>query len=168
MKKLKDPKSSLERFFKNADFLKEALGPILFQLPPRWRCNPERLGEFLSALPVEYLYAIEFREISWYNQQVYDLLKKYNVAFCIYELEYHQTPEVITANHMYIRLHGPEKKYEGSYSTEDLSNWAKKCQRWISDGKDIYFFFDNDQNGYAVENALLLKKYMENYSSTVT
>ena len=161
MKKLKDPRSSVERFFKHVDYLEHKLGPILFQLPPKWRLNVERLKEFLEVLPPGYRYAIEFRESSWYHQDVYDLLTAHNLAFCIYELEHHQSPQVTTADHVYVRLHGPGMKYEGKYSLEDLQTWAGKCKMWLAEGLDVYFYFDNDQHGYAAENALSFKKLMK-------
>jgi uncharacterized protein YecE (DUF72 family) len=161
MKKLKDPKSSFEKFFNNIVYLENTLCPILFQLPPKWRFHRERLKYFLEALPSGYKYAMEFREPSWYNEEVYELLKTHNVAFCIYELEYHLSPTVVTSSHVYVRLHGPEKKYQGKYSQKNLEHWAKMCKNWISDGLDVYFYFDNDENGYAPHNALSLKKLVE-------
>lgn len=161
MKKLKDPKASIERFFRNVDYLERTLGPILFQLPPKWRCNEKRLQEFLQALPAGYQYAMEFRESSWYNERVYDMLNTHNVAFCIYELEHHQSPCIITARHVYVRLHGPDGKYEGKYSPESLQNWAKKCRGWLAEGRDVFFYFDNDQNGYAAENARSFRKIID-------
>ncbi len=161
MKKLKDPVASIEKFFRNVDYLEHTLGPILFQLPPRWRCNENRLHDFLQVLPSGYQYAMEFRESSWYNERIYELLKAHNVAFCIYELEHHQSPCITTASHIYVRLHGPGRKYEGKYSSDSLKNWASQCKKWIAVGKDIFFYFDNDQHGYAAENALYFREVME-------
>jgi uncharacterized protein YecE (DUF72 family) len=159
MKKLKDPVQTFGNFIENADHLEEKLGPILFQLPPKWEFNKERFVEFLEALPRKgYRYTFEFRNQTWYNEEIYSLLKKYNVAFCIYELEYHLTPLLTTADFVYVRLHGPEKKYSGNYSDEALEQWSERCKTWISEGKDVYIYFDNDQNAYAAFNALKLKE----------
>src|SRR5438270_13006235 len=91
-KKLKDPENALNNFLPRAEALGEKLGPILFQLPPRWRINLERLAEFLDALPKYHRYTFEFREPSWLVPQVYELLRRHNAAFCIYELAGFHSP----------------------------------------------------------------------------
>ena len=161
MKKLKDPVQSLEKFMHAVNFLEDRLGPILFQLPPFWKLNLDRLREFLEVLPKGYRYAFEFRNESWYDERVYELLAAHNIAFCIYELEYHQSPVPLTADFVYVRLHGPEGKYAGSYSDEALQEWCKQAKEWQSQGKDVYIYFDNDQNGYAGFNARALKEMVE-------
>jgi uncharacterized protein YecE (DUF72 family) len=154
LKKLKLDKEGIKLFFSRIRYLKEKLGPVLFQLPPRWKCNPERLEHFLSILPSKYKYAFEFRDTSWYNQEIYDLLLQYDCAFCIYELAGHKSPEEVTSRLVYIRLHGPSaNKYQGSYTPAQLNAWAKKCLSWQKKGKDVYLYFDNDQQGYAALNA---------------
>jgi uncharacterized protein YecE (DUF72 family) len=157
-KKLKDCAEALDRLLDNCSWLHEKLGPVLFQLPPGWNYNEERFEEFLSLLPVDIRFTFEFRNSSWYNDRVYELLYKKNIAFCIYELEYHKSPEEITADFIYIRLHGPASKYAGSYSDEVLDEWAGKIRNWVVKGKDVYIYFDNDQNAYAALNAITLKK----------
>lgn len=161
MKKLNVDKSSLDRFFDSANELKNKLGPILFQLPPRWRVNAERLRNFIKALPKGYRYAFEFREQTWYNDEVYTILKSANCAFCIYELDGHLSPIEVTATFVYIRLHGPQGKYQGSYSTQSLRSWARKIDSWQKKGLDVYLYFDNDEAGYAAFNALELKKIID-------
>jgi uncharacterized protein YecE (DUF72 family) len=100
----------------------------------------------------------EFRNHSWYNEEVYELLKEHNNAFCIYELEHHMSPIIATADWVYVRLHGPEGKYQGLYSDSALEWWAKQLQKWQKEKKDVYIYFDNDQNGYAAFNALKLQE----------
>lgn len=158
MKKLSDPESALESFLPRAEALKEKLGPILFQLPPHWGVNLERLETFLSHLPPKHLYTFEFREPSWHRREVYELLCRYNAAFCMYELDRFQSPEPITADWTYIRLHGPGGKYQGSYSTQQLGVWVLKIAAWSKTLRAIYVYFDNDQAAYAVHNALELKR----------
>jgi uncharacterized protein YecE (DUF72 family) len=164
MKKLKDPENALENLIPRAEKLKEKLGPILFQLPPHWQVNRERLETFLQALPKKHLYAFEFREPSWHQEQTYELLRRHNAAFCIYELDRFQSPEMITADWTYIRLHGPGGKYQGSYSPAQLSAWAKKMRTWSGNLRAVYCYFDNDQAGYAVQNALDLKRLVSSKS----
>jgi uncharacterized protein YecE (DUF72 family) len=156
--KLSRPKEPLARLFNSILALNEKLGPILFQLPPKWKVNVERLREFLEALPATCNYVFEFRNETWYIDDVYKLLQKYNCAFCIYELGGHISPTKITANFVYVRLHGPsENKYQGSYSKPALTKWAKRCIEWQSQKKNVYVYFDNDQEGYAAFNAMTLK-----------
>jgi uncharacterized protein YecE (DUF72 family) len=154
-KKLKDPETTLPRFFEQVKGLGKKLGPVLFQLPPSWKLNEERLAGFLAALPKKIRYVFEFRNHTWYTDEVYALLRKYNCAFCIYELEHHQSPVVETADFIYVRLHGPGDKYQGSYSKSALKQRAKQCKEWART-KDVFVYFDNDQKGYAAFNALQL------------
>lgn len=161
MKKLKDPQQSIARFMHAVDFLEEKLGPILFQLPPFWNLNLERLQEFLEALPKGYRYALELRNESWYDERVYQLLRMHGIAFCIYELERHLSPQLVTADFVYVRLHGPGNKYEGSYSEEALQFWSGRIKEWQREEKDVYFYFDNDQLGYAPHNAKRLQELVQ-------
>jgi uncharacterized protein YecE (DUF72 family) len=160
-KKLKDPEDTTKRFFENVRYLKEKLGPILFQLPPTWKKNTERLEDFLRVLPKKFQYVFEFRNSTWYDEDIFSLLKKYNCAFCIYEIGGHMAPAKVTADFVYVRLHGPGNKYQGSYSQEQLAQWAKQCRDWQQQGIDVFVFFDNDEQGYAAFNAQTLQEIMD-------
>ena len=166
-KKLKDPANALDNFLPRAAMLRQKLGPILFQLPPLWRVNVDRLEEFLSVLAKRKRrhYAFEFRNPTWLVPEVYQALRRHNAAFCIYELAGFQTPLEITADWTYIRLHGPGKKYQGSYSSDQLRTWAKRICEWSDALESVYAFFDNDQAGYAAQNALELKRLVEQRGS---
>lgn len=156
VKRLKNPKLPLKRFFSRVQGLKEHLGPILFQLPPHWKLNQERLHSFLKALPIGPRYAFEFRDTSWHTEEIYDLLKQFNAAFCIYELGDVMTPLIITAPFIYVRLHGPFGAYAGKYSLATLKKWARFFQAQANKGKDVYCYFDNDEKGFAAINAKTL------------
>lgn len=159
MKKLKDPQSSSAKFFLAADRLGNKLGPILFQLPPRWKINLDRLEEFLQTLPREHEYAIEFRDESWLVREAYELLRKYNAAFCIHDFADMKVALEITADFTYIRFHGPTSaKYWGSYPDRDLRAWADRIKSWRRDLSSVYAYFNNDPEGAAVRNALTLKQ----------
>jgi uncharacterized protein YecE (DUF72 family) len=160
VKKLKDPKPSLKRLFSRIDGLGTHLGPILFQLPPLWKANPERLKIFLKALPKGYRYAFEFRDPSWLTEEIYALLKEYSVAFCIYDFEGFLSPQIATAKFIYVRLHGPKDAYAGKYSLSTLKKWAKYFRKEAKNGKDIYCYFDNDEAGNAAINAKTLLKLL--------
>jgi uncharacterized protein YecE (DUF72 family) len=158
-KKLKDPENALDNILPRAEHLRKKLGPVLFQLPPKWKINLERLEGLLQILPRERRYAFEFRELSWMTAEVNRLLEHYNAAFCIYELAGYHTPFDITADFAYIRLHGPGAgKYQGSYSHAKLREWARRIEEWSAKLKAIYIYFDNDQAGYAAQNALDLNQ----------
>ena len=162
MKKLKDPARSLEAFLCVLDALGEKCGPALFQLPPRWRCNPARLEEFLRALPVGRTYAFELRDPSWHNQEVYQLLRSHNAGFCVYELAGFRSPITITADFAYVRLHGPATAYSGSYSRQALRKWAQRLLAWTH-LRAVYVYFDNDESAYAARNAMLLQTLLRGH-----
>jgi uncharacterized protein YecE (DUF72 family) len=160
MKKLKDPQSSSEKFFLVVERLERKLGPILFQLPPRWKQNTERLEEFLRTLPPEHQYAVEVRDESWLVPEVYNLLRKYNAAFCIHDFADMKVPREITADFTYIRFHGPTSaKYWGSYSDRSLREWADQIKQWRRT-LSVYAYFNNDPEGAAIRNALTLKEFV--------
>jgi uncharacterized protein YecE (DUF72 family) len=159
-KKLALPISLYGGFFDGIGTLGDKLGPILFQLPPRWRVNRERLAAFLEALPDRYRYAFEFREPSWLVPEIYALLEKHRAALCLYHIAGFRSPIEVTCDFVYVRLHGPGAKYQGSYSGPALKAWAARIRDWSADGKDVWCFFDNDQNGYAAKDALRLKKML--------
>jgi uncharacterized protein YecE (DUF72 family) len=161
MKKLSEPGESLKKFFSMAEQFGPDLGPVLFQLPPRWKCNKQRLKEFFEVLPDEYRYTFEFRDRSWINQEIMDILNENNAAFCIYEIDGSISPKNVTADFVYIRLHGPEDAYQGDYDQKTLSGWAGAISAWSQKNLDVFCYFDNDQSGYAPKNAKQLKNMLE-------
>lgn len=160
IKKLKDARTSLVPFLKRIDILGEKLGPILFQLPPQWSFNCERLGLFLDALPSDYRYAFEFRDASWFNSETYDMLKAHNSALCIYQVGSRTSPQIVTADYVYIRLHG-SKMLKGEYDPEVLSEWAGTLSDLADQGKEIFCYFDGTETGCAAREAVKLKKMIE-------
>jgi uncharacterized protein YecE (DUF72 family) len=157
-RKLNDPESAKEKFISLVEQLGRRLGPILFQLPPSWKLNVDRLDQFLAALPRTHRYAFEFRNPTWNVAAVYEALRRHNAAYCIYELAGFQSPIEITADFTYVRLHGPGNKYQGDYSRQILRNWAKRIEAWRRELKHVFVYFDNDQAGFAPKNASELKK----------
>lgn len=160
-KKLRDPKESTNKFMHQIRKLGKKLGPILFQLPPGWKLNVERLGEFLTVLPRKHRYTIECRNPTWNVPEVFATLRRHNAAYCIFELAGFQSPMEITADFAYVRLHGPGNKYQGSYSDEQLAAWARQIQAWRKELKHVFIYFDNDQAGFAAQNALRLKQMLD-------
>lgn len=161
MKKLKDPEKAVGKFLERVEELGEKLGPILFQLPPRWKLNPERLKSFLEALPKKFRYAFEFRDPSWFGDKTYRILKEQGAAFCIYELAGTLSPKPLTADFVYVRLHGPQGPYQGQYGLQVLAGWAGAFSSWIKEKREIFCYFDNDEAGYAVQDALRLREMIK-------
>lgn len=157
MKKLKDAGPGLERFLDAIETLGAKLGPILFQLPPNWELDLDRLQTFLVLLPVHHRYAFEFRNASWSVRAVYDLLAQHKAAYCAFHLAGKHSPIELTSDFVYVRLHGPGGKYQGSYSDAVLREWADRVRVWRRELKAIYIYFDNDEAGYATADALRLK-----------
>ena len=159
-KKLKDPEQGIERLMSRVEALGRKLGPILFQLPPSWKVNVERLDAFLDALPRNHRYAFEFRNDTWNTPDVYAVLKKFKAAYCIFHIAGFQSPLEITTDFAYIRLHGPGGKYQGSYSDEELQVWAERIRAWEQRLRAVYVYFDNDEAGYAARDAQALSRLL--------
>ena len=160
MKRLKDPEQGVCRFFERVEALAEKLGPIVFQLPGRFKPDRERLAGFLQALPAGHRYAFEFRDPAWFRPEILDTLAQRKAALCLYEFAGQQAPLEVTADFVYIRLHGPEGPYQGSYGDAALRTWAKRIGAWAEQGRDVYCYFDNDDRAFAPKNALRLKELL--------
>lgn len=165
MKKLKDPAASTASFFDAVQCLGGKLGPILFQLPPRWTVDPDRLQRFLEALPRGYRYAFEFRDRSWFTEDLRGVLQAHDAACCVYDLDGWRSPTWVTADFAYVRLHGPDGPYRGQYDGRTLAGWARRIDGWRRDGLDVYCYFDNDEAGYAATDALRLSTMLAKLSS---
>lgn len=161
-KKLKDPGQALGRFLDGAQRLKGCLGPILVQLPPGWHNNPERLGQFLAKAPGAYRWAVEFRDASWLNEENYAILRRHNAALVVHDL-LPDHPRLLTADWVYLRFHGPDAlrhAYQGQYPHQAMRAEADRLTAHRDAGRDVYVFFNNDENGYAAANAQQLRRYI--------
>lgn len=155
-RRLRDCGPALAGFFEAVRPLGSALGPIVFQLPPRWPRDPAVLAEFLHLLPLEYRYVFELRDTSWHHRAVYDLLSEHGAAFCIYEIGGQRAPMEVTADLVYLRLQGPGAAYRGSYPAPALAAWARRIAAWRRAGHEVWAVFDNDEAGHAARNAVAL------------
>jgi uncharacterized protein YecE (DUF72 family) len=136
-------------------------GPILFQLPPQFRANRERLAGFLKMLSKRHRYAFEFRHESWYEQPILDLLRDNDIALCISDHEDAPSPWQATAKLVYVRGHGPTGRYRGHYSDKTLRLWARRIRKWRKERRDVYCYFDNDQKSAAPADAERLMEILK-------
>ena len=161
MKKLKDPEDPLARFFDRARELNEHLGPVLYQLPPGWKKDTARLHHFLTVLPRGRRHTIEFRDPSWYADDVLELLRAHDVALCLHDMRGSATERIALASFVYVRFHGPTGSYSGGYSPGRLEPWAAWLTERRRQGTDVYAYFNNDVGGHAPVDALALRRLME-------
>lgn len=158
MKKLKDPQCTIGAFLERAERLKSFLGPILVQLPPRWGADPGRLDRFLEAAPRRCRWAVEFRDAGWLKEEVYQVLRAHGAALCIHDM-IPSHPRWLTADWTYIRFHG--RAYTGTYSHQALTAWARWITDRLAENRDVYAYFNNDDEGHAVRDAADLRRYVE-------
>ena len=157
MKRLKDAKDPIDLFFSRARHLGPHLGPVLFQLPPKWKADPGRLRDFLDVLPKDNSYAVEFRDDTWYTQEIFRLLQQHNVALCLHDWHTEAWAQELTANSCYIRFHGTSGRYAGNYPDHLLQDWANKIRGWAHRLTNVYAYFNNDVGGHAIRNARSLR-----------
>jgi uncharacterized protein YecE (DUF72 family) len=150
LKRLKDPKEPVELFWSRVRLLGETLGPVLFQLPPRFPADPVRLEAFLETLPKEMKAAFEFRDLSWETDEVFGLLDKAKAAFVYADRPRARVPDVVTGGWAYIRFHQGAKLHPG-YPARKLDTWADRIE--TLDAKDVYIYFNNDTLGAAINDA---------------
>ena len=136
-------------------------GPVLFQLPPRFEKNRERLATFLGFLSRRTRYSFEFRHPSWYEDDILDLLRENDIALCISDHHDAPSPWTVTARHIYIRGHGPGGRYRGHYRPDTLATWAQWLREKTSSARVAYVYFDNDQKSAAPKDAARLARLIE-------
>ncbi len=163
LKRLKECREPLSLFFEHASPLREKLGVVLWQLPPRFRFQKERLEEFcvlLSTLPRSkgVRHAFEFRDESWFCPEALQILKEFHFALCIAHGSGLHCPEAMTCEFVYLRFHGGETLYGSNYSDQELRAWAIKIRTWEKKREAIFVYFNNDAYGFAIKNALTLKQ----------
>ncbi len=157
MKKLKEPAEPIHRLFQRAQRLQRTLGPVLYQLPPHWPANIERLSAFVRALPKRRQHVIEFREPSWYNDEVFELLERKGIALCLHDMAGSRTRKMVVGPFVYVRFHGPAK-YTGSYDDRVLNDWAEWLAAQMRHGRQIFAYFNNDAAGHAPRDAIRLRR----------
>ncbi len=162
-KKLRDAETWLPNHLDRAQRLGPTLGPNVLQLPPRWKRNVARLDEFLALAPRSMRWTVELRDPSWVHDDVFDVLRRHGAALCIHDLiEAH--PLEVTTDWTYLRFHGPDAlqhRYLGEYGSRRLAPIAAWLDELLADGKDVYCYFNNDFEGFAVRDALALRAALD-------
>lgn len=161
IKKLKDPVEAVKRFYENLYGLEDRCGAVLFQLPPRWNVNVERLEEFLSIVPKKYRLVFEFRDESWLTEAVMEVLRRHGAALCSADSPHWPSPRQVTADFVFFRLHSGHTEQAPLYTKKELGILAAEIEGHLADGRDAFVYFNNDYGGFAIENALTIKAMIE-------
>ena len=160
MKKLKDPAEPLARLLDRAVHLKDHLGPILYQLPPGWKADAARLDAFLGQLPRGRTHVLEFRDESWYVDEILALVRSHGASLCVHDMPGRAPERMALGPIAYVRFHGPTGQYSGSYDANALRPWAEWLAHQRDAGRDIYVYFNNDIGGHAVRDAVRLREML--------
>jgi len=161
IKRLKDVAEPVETFLQRARHLNEKLGPLLYQLPPNMHRNDERLESFLQLLPKGLRHVIEFRHQSWLDEGVFDILRRHEIGFCVFDMPGLPCPLLSTADFAYIRFHGSSGLYFSFYSNEELEDWARRISGLAKDLDTVYIYFNNDAEGFAIKNAQTMAERLQ-------
>jgi uncharacterized protein YecE (DUF72 family) len=160
IKRLKDTEEPLLKFLSHVDYLEDKLGPLLYQLPPNMKYDCQLLEGFLSVLPKHYSHIFEFRHPSWICNEVFTLLMKYNIGFCVFDMPDFACPVVATGDTGYIRFHGCQGLYSSFYNDNDLDIWVKRIREMRRDLSEVYIYFNNDAEAYATLNAKTVNRML--------
>jgi uncharacterized protein YecE (DUF72 family) len=155
-KRLKPGSRSFKLLLKRIRVLEDHLGPVLWQLPPNFSKNMERLEGFLSELPQDIRHAIEFRHPSWIDPEIHELLRQYQVANVSVSSLRMPMDLTLTAPFAYARFHGLEGGASHDYTREELRPWGAHLQQCARDGREAFVYFNNDVNTRAPLNAGML------------
>ncbi|WP_342646067.1 DUF72 domain-containing protein [Mucilaginibacter sp. CSA2-8R] len=153
----------LARFIHIINYAQNKKGALLIQFPPSVSRNPILLHRLLTEIKLaapdaQWPIAIEFRHRSWYTDQIYEMLEQHGAAMVWHDLPASAAPiQVSNVDLIYLRFHGPEGGYRGSYTDDFLSEYATYITDWLSEGKTVYTYFNNTM-GAAVQNLVTLNK----------
>jgi len=163
LKRLRDAAEPLTRLFSRAAALGSQLGPVLYQLPASLRYDLSLLRDFLALLPrtvtrkrYPVRHVMEFRDASWYRDDVFATLEASGVALCLHDKREGPYLDDPRGPFIYIRFHGTSGHYKGSYPSRRLAVWANRIREWSMSGRDVYGYFNNDPGASAPRNAATL------------
>jgi uncharacterized protein YecE (DUF72 family) len=154
-------KEKLNNFQSSLEPLKEKAGCVLWQLPGNLHKNIPKLEAFCQELDNDFTHVLEFRHPSWFDEDVYEFMKKNNIAFCILSAP-GNLPEdlIVTHKTAYVRFHGKKEWYDYLYSEKELKEWKKRLNG-LKNIEQLFVYFNNDKHGNAVKNAITLKKLLK-------
>lgn len=162
MKKLKDPEEPLALLLERMAPLRRRLGAVLYQLPPGLKLDNARLEHFLQVLPGSVRHAVEFRDPSWYTDDVCAMLERFRVSLCLHDMHGSATGRRRVGPFVYARFHGAgDAKYGGAYPIRRLREWADWLNEQRQQGTDVYAYFNNDVGGHAPRDAVTLRRFVE-------
>ncbi len=166
-KKLLEPVDSVLIEKQHAGYLAEKLAAILWQLPKFLKKDLPRVKAFLQALRQwdNVHHVLEFRHSSWFDDETASCLTDAGIAVCISDSADWPMWRRVTADQVYLRLHGHSRTYESSYRSDELLQWAEQINDWLSDNRQVFVYFDNDANCAALNNALELKSLLRVYDN---
>jgi uncharacterized protein YecE (DUF72 family) len=163
-KKLLDVSSALHKVKEQSEGLGHKLGPILWQVPPFMRINVKRVRSFGEELRDAWpgaRHVLEFRHESWFVPEIADTLSEFGVANCISDSGTWPRWDAVTADLVYVRLHGRPYTYSSQYDDRALASWAELARQWLSEGREVHFYFDNDSQGHAPFDAMRLTEMLQ-------
>lgn len=151
IKMLRDAEATMRSFMQIVSVLNEGarLGPILVQLPPWFRADGAVLEEFLKVRPPAFRFALEVRHASWYTDETYEILRRYQTALCLAETDDFTPPDVVTADFVYLRLRRDDKEY----SDAELAAWRARFDAWVAQGLDVYAYFKHEESAKGTDYA---------------
>jgi len=165
IKRLQDLEEPLDRFFTPAKELKDKLKVVLWQFPPHFKFNLQRLQSFLGLLEnYQTRSTLEFRNESWICDEVIDICRAKNVSLCMADWPPYLNELPVTSDFVYLRRHGMQGSYNGSYSREELEKDAARIERYLERNLDVFIYFNNDIGGAAPNNAIELIEMLQKYS----
>lgn len=138
--RLRDCADTLDYFCRVVSALGERLGPVLFQLPPNFKKDAQRLGDFLRELPAMRA-AFEFRHESWLDEEIFQLLRAHNLALCLADTEKLAAPTTATADYGYLRLRRED------YTRDDVVRWAEFVRQKGAQWQEVFVYFKHEESG---------------------
>lgn len=160
-KRFKNTQSTVNRFYGLSELLKEKLGCILFQFSPSKSKDINFLKNAIEQMDITKNNVIEFRHQSWWDEEVYDILKENKITFCSVSAYDFPNDLINTSDNIYIRFHGIiAERYRYFYNNEELEEWADKMDNL--DKKNVFCYFNNDYNANAPKNSQMLQKILNN------
>jgi uncharacterized protein YecE (DUF72 family) len=170
VKRLHEVDDDLTRFLESIRDLRSKLCLLLWQMPPSFKYDTDdskdKLTEFIQRLPQDIKHVVEFRHKSWFNNDLYALLNRYNIGFVINDSNRWSAAEAITGDIAYIRFHGPTQLYASLYDMQALTVWADKIQMWLKQ-YNVYVYFNNDFGGRAIQNSVELRDLVLNRQAKI-